>query len=94
MQVKDLLTNNPDLKILFEKSSIKFLKKIEKKKREQLIAKIDFVLKNPNSLIPLKGTPKRFKIRVGDIRILIVLTKEPKGIKISNINYRGNVYKK
>ena len=94
MTLKELNQNNKDLSILLSRQAVKFLKGLNTSLRGKLINKIDYALNNKRSLIPLKGTPKRFKIRFNDIRVVLVLIKEPKGIKIMVIDYRGSVYNK
>ena len=94
MTLKELASNNKDINIELSNQSIKFLKKLNISFRGKLVNKIDYALNNKRSLIPLKGTPKRFKIRFNDIRVVLVLVKQPKGIKIMLIDYRGNVYQK
>ena len=72
----------------------KFIKKLDSQTKERLFKKIEEILKDPFSqrkLKKLKGSEDLFRTRIGDIRIIIKISKD-KLPEIVNIDYRKDVY--
>ena len=72
----------------------KFIKKLDSQTKERLFKKIEEILKDTFSqrkLKKLKGSEDLFRIRIGDIRIIIKISKD-KLPEIVNIDYRKDVY--
>ncbi len=80
-------------KIEFTKEAIRDISKLETKVIDQILSKLEEARKNPhNSFRRLVGYDD-FKLRVGDYRVLVLLTHDEK-IIIQKIGHRKNIYKK
>ncbi len=88
-------------KVELSKESRKYLSKSEKKVVSTILGKIDNFkawLENKGPLTAdvkrLKGNWKGFyRIRVGNIRIILSLDRNKKIVKVYDMGHRGNVYK-
>ncbi|OUO77946.1 plasmid stabilization protein [Blautia sp. An249] len=79
-------------KIKFEKAAQKFLDKQPKPQRLRLYKAI-YKLPDGTDIKKLKGQEK-YRLRVGDYRVLYITDNGIKVITIENIDNRGDVYKR
>jgi mRNA interferase RelE/StbE len=74
--------------IKYSKQAYKYLKKLHKPKREQIISAIENI---PNgNIIKLKGYNDLYRLRVNDYRV--IYTQEFEIIKVEKIGSRGDIY--
>ena len=83
------------MEVVFKKSALKELGKLEKRLAQRVFDKIMLLGDNPYP----QGNQKMeneegYRIRVGDYRAVYVVDKENKEIVIIRIKHRGEVYKK
>ncbi|MEM4945850.1 MAG: type II toxin-antitoxin system RelE/ParE family toxin [Archaeoglobaceae archaeon] len=89
-------------KLIYHRNAIKFLKKLEKEKREHILDKLYELLNSmEKGILPirtmdikrLKGKWKGFfRLRVGELRIIFRIDVESKKILIYNIHFREKSY--
>lgn len=85
------------MKILYSKTSLKFLAKIEKKQRERIKAAIEALTLTPpqGDIKLLQGYAETYRLRVGSYRIIYKTTVENNIdiLYIIDIGNRGDIYK-
>ena len=79
-------------KIEFEKAALKFLEKQDKNQRLRLYKAI-YKLPNNGDIKKLSGNDK-YRLRVGNYRILYTVDDIVKIVNVENIDNRGQVYKR
>jgi len=80
------------MKFLYSRTSIKYLKKLERNVVRKIIEAIE-KLPSEGDINKLRGkkTKNIFRLRIGEFRVIYSLEKEV--IKIIKIDTRGDVYK-
>jgi mRNA interferase RelE/StbE len=81
-------------KVLIEKKALRFLNNLEVKHRERVTAamlQLNDPFLNRLDVKKLKGYRNKFRLRVGDYRILFEIDKD--AVKIFEIFHRGAGYK-
>jgi mRNA interferase RelE/StbE len=85
------------VEIEFSREAVKALRTIQPAKAGQIRAAIDRVAADPgapnNNLLPLKGVPSGFRIRVGDWRVSYTLDREADLMSVFEIAPRGGAYR-
>lgn len=76
------------MEIKYSKQAYKYLKKIHKPKREQIIAAINKIPKG--NIKKLKGYDDLYRLRVNDYRV--IFNTDYDIIKIIKIGSRGDIY--
>ena len=74
----------------------KFLRKVDGKQKSRVVQVLDSIHRNELQgldIKPLKGHPKQYRCRVGDIRIIFIKNSLSQNIVI-DMDFRGNIYKK
>ena len=89
-------------KLIYHRNAIKFLKKLEKEKREHILDKLYELLNSiEKGILPIRTMDiKRlkgkwegfFRLRVGELRIIFRIDVESKKILIYNIHFREKSY--
>ena len=81
--------------VIWSKSSIDFLKKLESLVSKRIIGYIKKFSENPRAseLKRLKGE-SAFRIRVGDYRVIFDFDQKNNRINIIDIGHRKNIYKR
>ncbi|MEM2059349.1 MAG: type II toxin-antitoxin system RelE/ParE family toxin [Archaeoglobaceae archaeon] len=89
-------------KLIYHRNAIKFLKKLEKEKREHILDKLYELLNSmEKGILPIRTMDiKRlkgkwegfFRLRVGELRIIFRIDVESKKILIYNIHFRERSY--
>lgn len=83
----------------YSEKALAYLKKVPKKIRKQIVAKMNALADDPypSSCKCLQGTKdddeKVYRIRSGDYRILYVVRDNPSQIVILDIDHRKDVYR-
>jgi mRNA-degrading endonuclease RelE of RelBE toxin-antitoxin system len=80
------------MKILYSKTSLKYLQGLDKKTRKRIFSGIE-KLPNKGDVKKMKGQKLKniYRLRIGKYRIIFLQEKE--WIKILDIDTRGDVYK-
>ena len=77
------------MQIKYSKQAYKYLTKLHKPKREQIIAAINQI--PAGDIVKMRGIADLYRLRVGDYRVLF--SQDYAIIKIEKIGSRGDVYK-
>lgn len=84
-------------KVVYTKTFENDFKKLDKSISRRIIAKINELSQNPQSIKPLRYSPRNLqklcKIRVGDWRILLWIEHKQKTIILYSIEHRDKIYK-
>lgn len=83
-----------NVKIVWHKESVEFLRRLDRKIFERIVKKIREVGLNPRGYILSLVDMGVSKIRVGDYRIFVNYYKEEGRLVIHSIKHRKNAYKK
>lgn len=78
-------------KISFEKQALRFLEKQDKKKRLRIYKAI-YQLPHSGDNKKLKGFENKYRLRVGDCRVIYDRFDDELRIGVVNIDNRGQVY--
>ena len=80
------------MKILYSKTSLKYLQALDKKTRKRIFSGIE-KLPSKGDVKKMKGQKLKniYRLRIGKYRIIFIMEKE--WIKILDIDTRGGVYK-
>lgn len=79
-------------KILFDKPAQKFIMKQPPAQRARLLAAINR-LPEEGDRKSMRGYPGRFRLRVGDYRVIYTVEHDLLIVRVINIGNRGDVYK-
>lgn len=79
------------MEILYKKSFLKKFEKYERKLQEQIDRAIDALPHGDVVVLKGKRTPKLYRLRVRDVRVLFSMTEYE--ITIWDIDSRGDIYK-
>lgn len=89
-------------KLIYHRTALKFLKKLEKEEKERILSKLQELINYmEKGVLPirtmdikrLKGNWEGFfRLRVGDLRIIFLIDVEGKRILVYNIHFRERVY--
>lgn len=77
------------MQINYSKQAIKFLKKQDRTSQERILKAINSL--PVGDVKKLQGTSSKYRLRVGDIRV--IFDKQGNILYIERINNRGEVYK-
>ena len=82
--------------IYYSTSAEKYILRLPKSKAESTIKRMQYVASNPfkkdNNIAKLAGTVSRYRLRIGDIRVVYWLDQEHKKMYVTKIAPRGSVY--
>ncbi len=82
-------------KIKFKKSAVKELKKINKSEAKKIMLKVSELSTDPRPFNSIKLTNEdKFRIRVGDYRVLYEIIDEILVVNVVKIKHRKEVYRK
>jgi mRNA-degrading endonuclease RelE of RelBE toxin-antitoxin system len=85
------------VEIEFSRDAVRALRTMQPAKAGQIRAAIDRVAADPsapsNNLLPLKGVPSGFRIRVGDWRVSDTLDRDADLMSVFEIAPRGGAYR-
>jgi len=82
--------------ILLSNKAEKFLKKIDSVKREKIKLKLKLLVDFPDrnlDIIKIIGEDDTYRVRIGKIRVLFVISQKGEELIIVDIDFRGNIYK-
>lgn len=77
------------MEIKYSKQAYKYLKRLHKPKREQIIAAINDI--PAGNIVKMQGAANLYRLRISDYRVLY--TPDYGIIKIVKIGSRGDIYK-
>ncbi len=78
--------------LIFDRESIDFLEKLEKKDAKRIWNKIQSAKENPFHFFIRLTDRADYKLRVGDYRVIADIDKHKKKIEIRFIGHRKNIY--
>ena len=83
-------------KILWKKSAVKELKRVDKQFIPRIISTVESLSNNPLpvGVKKLSGTDIIYRIRIGDYRLIYSLYEKELIIEIVKVGHRKDVYKK
>ena len=81
-------------KLIFSKSAIKQLNKLEKGIKERIWAKLQLCKEEPFRFLEHLEQIKGFKLRVGDYSLIIDINSGSKTIEVIRLGHRKNIYEK
>lgn len=73
--------------------ALKFLEKQSQKQRERILKSIK-MLPHTGNVKRLKGYEKRYRLKVGDIRVIYEIDNKELIVLVLDIGNRGDIYKK
>lgn len=83
-------------RIVYDKTADRFLARSNQKERVRIIEHTEKLSQNPfssnNNLLPLRGTSRSFRLRIGKIRVIYELDIKRAVIYVVKIRYRGSAY--
>jgi mRNA interferase RelE/StbE len=82
-------------RIELTRDAVRALAKLDKPVRRRLQSAIDKLADDPRpaGMIPLRGAPGAFRIRVGDYRVIYVLHDDRLLIVVIDLGHRRDVYR-
>ncbi len=85
------------MELKYHPDTFRFLKKLQNKKRQNILGKIKQLEAFPEykglNLKKLAGTKRMWRLRIGDIRVILEIDMKRKIIYIHKIAYRAAAYK-
>ncbi len=78
--------------IIFEKSALDFLNKLEKETKERIWKKLQQCKEEPFRFLEHLEDIDGFKLRVGDYRLIIDVDKINNMLNVVKIGHRKNIY--
>ena len=79
--------------IKIEKRAEKFIRKQQPKQQEKLLRAIN-KLPHEGDIKPIEGTNDRFRLRVGDYRVIFTIDNGKYIVIVIDANNRGQIYKR
>ena len=87
----------PKLSIVISRQAQRFMDSLNPKTRSRIVSELldleNFPRLDHHDVAKLKGRGERYRLRVGDIRVIFKITEETSTVYIDKIEYRGRVYK-
>jgi len=81
-------------KLIFSKSALKYLNKLEKGIKERIWKKLQLCKENPFRFLEHLEQIDGFKLRVGDYRLIIDVNNSTKTIEVVKAGHRKNIYER
>jgi len=82
-------------KVFLHKRVIKFLEKLDEKRRNNVLNILKSLEKFPLIRADIKKIgEKTYRMRIGDIRVVFDYIKEENSVFVKLVDFRGRVYKK
>jgi mRNA interferase RelE/StbE len=78
--------------LIFEKSALDSLNKLESKIKERIWNKLQQCKENPFRFLEHLEESDGFKLRVGDYRVIVYIDNSAKTIQVLKVGHRKNVY--
>lgn len=78
--------------IIFSKSAVSFLKKLEKDKQKRIIGSLERIRIKPENYIKKLVGMEGYRFRVGEYRIILDLNKNELQILVIKVGHRKNIY--
>ncbi len=78
--------------LIFEKSALDSLNKLESKIKERIWNKLQQCKENPFRFLEHLEEIDGFKLRVGDYRVIVYIDNSAKTIQVLKVGHRKNVY--
>jgi len=85
-----------DYRITIKSSAKKSLARIPNPQRANIVAAIDALAGNSRSAVckKLKASAGKFRVRVGDYRVVYVVSDEDRLVDVRVVDHRSSVYRK
>lgn len=83
-------------KILYSPQSVKFINKLDTKRKEKVKTRMEHVAQDPlahdSNLNKIKDMVHGYRLRIGDIRLVYEINSAEKQIVVWKTDWRGSVY--
>lgn len=86
---------NLDYKLIYHKSAVKFIAKLDKTSQERIVTGLKGLLSNPTEgdIKILQGYRDLYRLRIGNYRVIFSINHQEQIIYIQAIGNRGDIYK-
>ena len=86
---------NSDYKLIYHKSAVKFIAKLEKTSQVRIVTGLKGLLSIPpeGDIKSLKGHTGLYRLRIGIFRVIFNIDHQEQAIYIKAIGNRGDIYK-
>ncbi|RXI96293.1 type II toxin-antitoxin system RelE/ParE family toxin [Anaerobacillus alkaliphilus] len=86
---------NSDYKLIYHKSAVKFIAKLDKNSQERIITGLKGLLSIPpeGDIKSLKGYSGLYRLRIGSYRVIFNIDHQEQVVYIEAIGNRGDIYK-
>ena len=86
---------NSDYKLIYHKSAVKFIAKLNKNSQERIVTGLKGLLSIPpeGDIKSLKGHWGLYKLRIGSYRVIFNIDHEEHVVYIEAVGNRGDIYK-
>ena len=86
---------NSDYKLIYHKSAVKFIAKLEKTSQVRIVTGLKGLLSIPpeGDIKSLKGHTGLYRLRIGSFRVIFTIDHQEQVIDIKAIGNRGDIYK-
>lgn len=81
-------------KVLWTRTSLKQVEKLDKKTATRIIDKVDDVSEDPFLFVKKIAGFDLYRLRVGDYRVIMSIQKNKMIIFVLQVGHRGKIYKK
>ena len=88
-------SENSDYKLIYHKSAVKFIAKLEKTSQVRIVTGLKGLLSIPpeGDIKSLKGHTGLYRLRIGSFRVIFNINHQEQVIYIKAIGNRGDIYK-
>lgn len=85
---------NSDYKLIYHKSAVKFIAKLDKTSQERIVAGLNGLLSLPpkGDIKRLKGHTDLYRLRTGSFRVIFNIDHQEKVVFIQAVGNRGDIY--
>lgn len=84
-----------DYRLIYHKSAVKFIAKLDKTSQERIIAGLKGLLSIPpeGDIKRLKGHMDLYRLRIGSLRVIFNIDHQEHVVFIQAVGNRGDIYK-
>ena len=81
-------------KITFTEEAIRDLLRLDRKTSKRIVKKLEEIYENPKRYLKKLVGYEDYKLKIGDYRVLVLLSEKKKEMIIEKVGHRKNIYKK
>jgi mRNA interferase RelE/StbE len=79
--------------ILFTKTALKQLKKLERADRERIVSALERIRVRPEAYVKKLVGEHSYRLRIGDYRVIVDIIEKKLIVLVLTVGHRRNVYK-